>query len=59
MVQEAIPQNQIISHLQVGEDCILFSYTFEGLLEILFGCPQVFYHLIEDGVPFLCLFPVH
>ena len=57
-VQEAIFGHQLFLCLNIGGCSLFVQHLVEGCLKCLMWCPQVFGHLIEDGVLLLLLFPV-
>ena len=57
-VQEAIPDQELLLHLNLGGCSLFVQHLMEGSLKCFTWCPQVFGNLIEDWILLLLLFPV-
>ena len=57
-VQEAILDQELLLHLNVGGCSLFVQHLVEGCLECFAWCPQVLGNLIEDWILLLFLFPV-
>ena len=58
LVQEAVLDQELLLHLDVGGCSLFVQHLVEGCLKCFTWCPQVFGNLIEDWILLLLLFPV-
>ena len=57
-VQEAVLDQELLLHLDIGSCSLFVQHLVEGHLKCFTWCPQVFGNLIEDWILLLLLFPV-